>query len=135
MKRLFLSILMALLCLGALVPVASADYEWECDTDPTVVISTPGGNTVVVHVTDSAQDSVHLAALRAVAISYTTQAVTGQPATDVEIQVTVPDDQYETNFPVRSVASTQPFRAGTVLASADGKSGQTLKLRFRLDVA
>jgi len=127
---------MALLCLGLLVPAASADEELWCDngSDPTVVISTPGGNTVVVHVTNWAQSSVHQAALRAATITYTAQPVTGQPATDVEIQVTVPDDQYETGFRIRSVASTQPFGAGTVLASEEGKSGQAQKLRFRLDV-
>ena len=133
MKRILLSVLVALICLGTLAPAVGADDSW-CATDPSVVIRTPGGNTVVVHVTNYAQGSQHLPALRDAAISHTTQAVPGQAATDVEIQVLVPDDEHATGYPTRSVVSTLPFEGGTVLARDEGKSGKPMKLRFRLDV-
>jgi hypothetical protein len=133
MKRRFVAAAAALLCLGVLAPAVSAGDDW-CSTDPAVVIHTPGGNTVVVHLTDSALGSEHAAALRDAEITQTVQTVSNQPATDVEIQVVVPDDAFATGFRTQSVASTQPDGAGTVLASDEGKSGQTMKLRFRLDV-
>ena len=111
---------------------ALAGDEW-CAGDPAVMVRTPGGSTVVVHVTLWALGAEHQAALRDVAIVTTATAATG-PATDVEIEVTVPDDAYATGFSTRAVASTLPWEAGTLLASDAGKSGQAMKLRFRLDV-
>jgi hypothetical protein len=135
MKRLLLSLLplvAALLCAGSLASAVSADGEW-CETDPVVLVRTPAGNQAMVHVTLYGLGTEHQAALRAATISYTTQSVSGQAATDVEIQVVVPDDQSAAGFSVRSVASTLPYASGTVLASDAGKSGLAMKLRFRLD--
>jgi|SRR6266542_4274689 len=133
MKRLLLCILMGLLCVGLLVPVARADDYW-CEGDPAVTIRTPTGNTVVVYLTLRALGTEHAAALRDATETYTVQAVSNAPATDVELQVSIPDDQYASGFPTVSTASTQPFGGGTVLDSEPGKSGQMTKLRFRLDV-
>ena len=116
----------------AVAAPAMAGDEW-CPTDPAVVVRTPAGNTVVVHVTSWALGAEHAAALRDAAI-VTTATAASSSATDVEIQVTVPNDAYATGFSTRAVASTLPWEAGTVLATDGGKSGQAMKLRFRLDV-
>ena len=124
--------MVALLSTGALAAPALAGDEW-CPSDPAVVVHTPGGNTVVVHVTIWALGTEHQAALRDAVIVTTATAAPG-PTTDGEIRVTVPDDAYATGFPTRATASTHPWEAGTVLARDEGKSGQPMKLRFRLDV-
>ena len=116
----------------AVAAPAMAGDEW-CPADPAVVVRTPAGNTVVVHITIWALGAEHAAALRDAAI-VTSVTAASSSATDVEIQVTVPDDAYATGFSTRVVASTHPWEAGTVLATDAGKSGQAMKLRFRLDV-
>lgn len=131
-RRLVVCGVVALLGVGAMAPAAGAYDEW-CESDPAVVVRTPGGNTVVVHVTNAALGTEHVAALRAASISSTVQAGTGA-GTDVEIEVTVPDDAVATGFATRTTASTLPWGAGTVLATDTGKSGQVMKLRFSLDV-
>ncbi|HET7771089.1 MAG TPA: hypothetical protein VFN74_20110 [Chloroflexota bacterium] len=118
---------------SALASTAGAADEW-CEVDPAVVIRTPGGNKVVVHVTYAALGREHQATLRETAISTTVRAA-GPSATDVEIQVLIPNDRFATGFQTRSMVSTLPFGKGTPLASDQGKSGQAMKLRFRLDVA
>ncbi|HEU5317610.1 MAG TPA: hypothetical protein VFX49_15965 [Chloroflexota bacterium] len=133
MKRSLLSLLLALLCVVWLAPAALAEEEW-CPIDPNLVVRTPGGNTVVVHVTNYAFGSQHVPALRAASIEYAVQSVPGLAATDVDVTVLVPDDAYASGFPTRTVASTQPFEGGIILARDDGKSGQPMRLRFRLDV-
>src|SRR5687767_3132230 len=107
--------------------------DFWCETDPAVVVHTPGGSTVVVHLTNAALGTEHAAALRAATITTTVQAGSGS-TTDVEVEVTVPDDAHATRFATRSVVSTGPWGDGTVLATDTGKSGQPMKLRFRLDV-
>lgn len=134
MKRRLLSALVALVCLGVLAPAVSAGEEGWCQSDPAIAVRTPAGNTVVVHLTLMAQGTEHAAALRDAVESYTVEAVSNQPATDVEIRVLVADDEYGSGFSTISTASTQPFGGGTVLDSETGKSGQLVRLRFRVDV-
>jgi hypothetical protein len=131
-RRFLLCGVVALLGVGALAPAAGAYDEW-CEVDPAVLVRTPGGNTVVVHITSAALGIEHEAALRAASISTTVQAG-GAGGTDVEIEVTVPDDALATGFSTRTMASTLPWGTGTVLATETGKSGQAMKLRFRLDI-
>ena len=123
---------MALLALTAGVPAASAE-EW-CDTDPTVIVRTPGGSTVVVHATIGVQSSDHLSAARAATIAQTVQATNDGLGTNVQLDVVVPDDQYATGFPVRVVASSGPFGGGTVYDDESGQSGKVVKLKFTLSV-
>src|SRR5215216_4080494 len=120
MKRFFWSILMALLCLGTLVPAVGAEEEQWCWTDPAIVVRTPSGNTVVVYLTLGALGTQHADALRAATESYTVQAVSNAPATDVEVQVRVPDDAYAAGFSTVNIVSTQPNGGGTVLDSEPG---------------
>ena len=131
-RRLLLSKVVAVLGVGVLAPAVAAMDEW-CAADPAVVIRTPGGNTVVVHVVNEALGTEHAAALRKAAVTTSTRPA-GASATDVEIQVTVPHDTIATGFSTRTSASTLPWGRGTLLATATGKSGRAMKLRFRLDV-
>ena len=131
-RRFALCGVVAVVGVGAMAPTAGAYEEW-CEADPAVVIRTPGGNTVVVHVTNAALGTAHAAALRAASISSTVQAG-GGAGTDVEIEVTVPDDAVATGFATRTMVSTLPWGAGTVLATDTGNSGRVMKLRFRLDI-
>ena len=127
-----LSNAVAVLGVGVLAPAVSAADEW-CADDPAVVIRTPGGNTVVVHVVNEALGTEHAAAVRKAAITTSTRRA-GASATEVEIQVTVPNDASAAGFSTRTSASTLPWGRGTLLATATGKSGRAMKLRFRLDV-
>ena len=130
-RRFLLSTGVAALGVGALAPAVAAVEEW-CATDPAVPIRTPAGSTVVVHVTNSALGTQHEAALRDAAITTSVKRARGS-GTDVEIHVTVPDDRFASGYPTRAVVSTRPWGAGTVLATAAGKSGRVMKLRFHLD--
>ncbi len=130
-RRLVAGAVAALLAL-AVVPTASAD-DW-CFGDPTVVIRTPAGNTVVVHATIYALGSQHLQAVRDATIAQTVQATSDGLGTDVQLDVVVPDDQYATGFPVRVVVSTGALGGGTVYDDESGQSGKVVKLKFTLSV-
>jgi hypothetical protein len=129
-----LTVIVALCLLGGVIPGAGASAEW-CEVDPLVVIVTPGGSAVPVYVNIRAQGYEHLAALQANQISYTTQSTDGGLATVVRMVVWVPGDQFSDRYPVQVVISTGPARTGATLASAQGYSGQALKLQFKLYVA
>jgi len=134
MRRRLVAGAMAALLAVAVVPTASAFEEW-CQSDPTVVIRTPSGNTVVVHVTDYALGTQHLQALRDAAITQTVQATSNGQGTDVTLEVLIPDDADGTAFPVRSVASSGPYGGGTVYDDESGQSGKVVKLKFTLNVS
>jgi hypothetical protein len=134
MMRFLLVIMAALALLVGLVPGASAGDEW-CEVDPVVVITTPGGSVVPVFVNIRAQGLEHLAALELSQISYTTQSTDGGTATEVQMTVLVPGDQFSDRYPVQVVVTTGPARTGTTLASAKGYSEQDLQLKFTLYVA
>jgi hypothetical protein len=133
MRRLALAFLIAapLLFVLASSPVVAA--EW-CDTDPLVLIKTPGGTLVPVFVSSGALGAEHLPAVLLASIDYSTQAIAGGGATRVHLDVTVPDDLLGWHFPTRTVASTGPLATGTIYASATGYSGRTMTLTFTLDV-
>jgi hypothetical protein len=132
-RRLILAALTLAIALVAFAPGRVAAAEW-CDTDPLVVIQTPGGALVPVYVTSGALGVEHLPAVQLAAISYTTRSVAGGTATRVRIEVVVPDDIFAQQFPTRSVASTGPLGAGAIYDSTSGVSGQTMALTFTLAV-
>ena len=130
MRRL---LIVAALLLGILaMPAGAAAAEW-CDTDPLVLITTPGGNIVPVYVLVSAAGIEHLPAVQVASILYTTVAVAaraGGQATRVTLTVTVPDDAFATGFPTRATASSGPLASGTVYDQTYGTSGRPMTLRF-----
>lgn len=133
------ALLVVLVLLAALLGSAAptrAGAEW-CDTDPLLLITTPGGHVVPIFILLSVQGLEHLPAAQAaslLAISDTTRTTAGGRATRVIVTVTVPDDPFGRGFPVRAVASTGPLGTGTIHATAEGTSGVPLDLRFTLDI-
>jgi hypothetical protein len=134
--RLLIVALGVLLALSGTVAPAKAGAEW-CDTDPLVLVQTPGGAIVPVFILVGAQGLEHLpAALAAslLATSHTVETTLGGRATDVTLQVTVPDDLFARGFPTRATVSSGPLGSGKIHAKAEGKSGTTMILRFTLPV-
>ena len=123
----------AVLLALALTPTAWAD-EW-CESDPAVVIRTPQGKTVVVHVTNYALGAQHIKALRDAKIDHAERPTPNGRGTRVGVEVVIPNDAYGTGFPVRSVVSSRAHGGGTVYDEERGVSGNTLRLSFTLDVA
>ena len=118
---------------------ADAIAEW-CEVDPALVVRTPAGRVVVLHVTTSGLGREHLGAVRQATISSTTSPVGGGPdpagpdgAFRVEVVVEVPLGAGGQRFATKSVVSTRPFAGGTVLAAVSGQSGSPMRLAFRLD--
>jgi hypothetical protein len=123
------------------VPAAAQDAiaEW-CEVDPALVVRTPAGSVVLLHVTNSGLGLEHLGAVRQATISSTTSPVGGGPdpagpdgAFRVEVVVEVPLGAGGERFPTKSLVSTRPYAGGTVLAAVSGESGSPMRLAFRLD--
>jgi hypothetical protein len=133
MRKLMLAVLIAAPLLFILAPSPVAAAEW-CDTDPLVLIKTPGGTLVPVFVTSGALGVQHMPAVLLARMDYSTRAVEGGTATLVQLDVVVPGDLLDSHFPTRTVASTGPLATGTIHARATGYSGETMTLTFTLDV-
>ncbi len=133
MGRLFVALGLVVAVLAAFVPATRAGIEW-CDTDPLVLIETPGGALVPVFVTTGALGTEHLPAVLLARMSYTAQPVEGGTATLVHLDVTVPDDLFGSHFPTRSTASSGPLATGTIYATTSGHSGEVMALTFKLAV-
>jgi hypothetical protein len=132
-REVLLAAALILASLWASVPVASAGAEW-CEDDPLVVIHTAGGKDVPLHVTNYAEGKEHLAALRTAHIDVQTEPAQRGQATRATITVQVADDGGRSPFRTRSVVSTGPNAAGTVLAQDNSRSGRAMVLRFTLDL-
>ena len=131
-RRAGLAALLGVLAGAAPVGVARAGEQW-CETDPLVVIRTPGGALVPLYVTNGAAGLEYLALVQLAQMDYTTVSVEGASATLVRLLVTVPTTWDGRRFATSSVVSTGPLKTGTVLASASGQSGLPMRLEFRLD--
>ncbi len=131
-------LLVAVLLVAALGPVAPARAaaEW-CDTDPLLLIVTPGGTVVPVFILVGARGAEHLAAAQGaslLATSGTAEATAGGRATRVTVTVSVPNDPFGDNFPTRAAAGAGPLGTGIVYASSSGVSGASMTLRFTLPI-
>ncbi len=128
-----------LMCAGAILlliglgsaPVRAAE-EW-CDTDPLVLIVTPGGAVVPVYVTTGALGTAHQPATVAAVITYSARPTGDALGTIVQLSVAVPDDAFGRGFATRTVASTGPLGTGTIYGRASGASGGPMALTFTLD--
>ncbi|MDO8671514.1 MAG: hypothetical protein Q7O66_08810 [Dehalococcoidia bacterium] len=142
MKRLVFLFAAVVLLMAAFTPSAFAGWSW-CEDDPLVKIVTPAGNRVNVHVTNyawansewSAEQKVNVrAALKSAKIAYTVESVDGASGTEVVMTVEIPRAKGDFGFSTRSVVSTLPHGLGVVYDTADGQSGETIELRFSLNV-
>ena len=135
MKRFAVALVLALLPMVALAPAAGASFDEWCDSDPLVVITTPGKNTVAVFNTNGVKGLKHQPALLLADVDYTVQSIDGGKRTLVKMQVTLPNGLYGSGFETRAKISTGPMGTLGVLAAGNGVSGKPIKLEFVLDVA
>ena len=110
---------------------AGAGEQW-CETDPLVVVTTPGSARVPLYVTSGAAGVEHLAAVQLADIRYSTLTTDGGSSTLVHMTVTVPTGLDGSRYDTSSVVSTGPLKTGTVLASTIGSSGLPMRLDFKL---
>ena len=123
-RRRLLAPAAALILMATAAPVAFAGDDW-CSDDPTLAIKTPGGNNVVVHVTNYALGTQHLPSLKAAAVTYDASSVQGGLATEVTVTVLVPDDSLDSGYAIRSVVSDGPAaNPGTIYDDGAGRSGK-----------
>jgi hypothetical protein len=127
-----LSLVVVLLVLLAQAVPASASNTWS-DTDPVVIITTPGGHMVPVYVNNGAAGAEHLPAAQLARMTYTTKSV-GQ-GTKVSITSNVPCDALGTGWGSRTRPSTGAFGTGTLYGEAYGVCGQDLIVTFTLSVS
>jgi hypothetical protein len=128
-RRSLVSLLGALVLLAGPVPGVGATEQW-CETDPLVVITTPGGSVVPVYVTNRARGAEYLPAVVAASVNYTVKSA--GDGTLVKLYVTIPATPGLTD--AGSTASTGPLATGTVYATTTGSTGQRMTLEFKLGV-
>jgi hypothetical protein len=132
MARAFVALGMALLLLAGSA-TGGASEEW-CEYDPVVLVTTPGGIPVPVYLLVGAAGVEHLPLVIAAQHSYVIEAGGGGRATQVRLQVLVPNRLDGGVFATRVTASTGPLGTGTILGTTTGTSGSPMTLRFKLDV-
>ena len=133
MARALVALGIALLLLAGASTESRASEEW-CEYDPVVLVTTSGGKVVPVYLLVGAAGVEHLPLVIAAQHSHIVEAGGGGQATQVRLQVLVPNRLDGGVFATRVTASTGPLGTGTILDTATGTSGQPMPLRFKLDV-
>jgi hypothetical protein len=105
---------------------AAASEVW-CESDPVVLVTTPGGHRVPVFVLTGAAGLEHLPQVTAARYSYVAAPACGDAVTQVKLDV-VPAALGAETFATRATSSTGPMATGTVLDGATGTSGQPMRL-------
>ena len=131
-RRFAVATALALIPTFALAPAAGAASDEWCDIDPIVVIKTPKGNLVPVYNTNGARGLEHQAVLPLSKVKYTVKSAAGGQ-TQVTMDVTVPNDLFDSGFPTRTKISTGPMGTLDVLATAEGTSGKAMRVQFTLE--
>lgn len=120
--------LAALLVVAWAAP-ALASEEW-CSGDPPMVLTTPGGHSLVVYTAAAAHGVRYLPDVLAAASSYTAASYVrdgaGDLGTTFTISVTVPKDPVDGVFPIRAYVSSGPGATGE-LAISDPAGGLALQ--------
>jgi hypothetical protein len=114
--------------------VAQANDEW-CDTDPVMLINTPGGATVQVYYLTGVQTTTAIGngLLATLSAGYTVTPAQG--GTQVTLSVTVPNGLGGASFPTRVQVSSEVWGTGTIYGTASGTSGAPMTVRFFLPVS
>lgn len=132
MKRVVLAAVLAA-AVVVLSPGTAGAWATYCEWDPLVPVVTPGGNVVLLYDSVWTSNPVELG----VPIATTTTSrvyVAGKPATAVDTAISVPAGLL-LQFQVKDMVTTGLLGSGDVLATRSGWSGQTLHLKFTLQVA
>jgi hypothetical protein len=125
------------LVLGLIVavqpPIARASDGW-CDTDPILVVRTPGGRLVPLYVTVGAQSLLLTpnTLLGSVVLSYKAVPTADGAATEVSVVINVRPSLLDRSFLTRQTVSTGAFGSGTVYAHDYGASGAPTTLFFEV---
>jgi hypothetical protein len=128
-------VLAALMAVGVIVCSPSTAGAWAtyCDWDPLVVIVTPSGHIVPVY--DSVWTSSPLdLGLPVESYSATRVYVNGRAETAVDMAISIPTGLL-LQFQTQDEVTTGLLGSGSVLATKNGWSGQTLHLKFTLPEA
>jgi hypothetical protein len=128
-------VLAALMAVGVIVCSPSTAGAWAtyCDWDPLVVIVTPSGHIVPVY--DSVWTSSPLdLGLPVESYSATRVYVNGWAETAVDMAISIPTGLL-LQFQTQDEVTTGLLGSGSVLATKNGWSGQTLHLKFTLPEA
>jgi hypothetical protein len=110
---------------------ASAANTWS-DTDPVVLITTPGGHVVSVYVDNGTNPADHIAAAQLAQMTYSVKSTNSGDATMVTLTSTVPCDASGSGWETRVIPSSAPFATGTVYGQALGTCGQPMTVQFKL---
>jgi hypothetical protein len=121
---------------GAVVspPPGLASNTWS-DTDPILVIVTPGGHQVPLYVNNGVFGAQHLASAQVAKMAYTVQRASNGTSTKVVLTVTIPNDTFGSGYPTRTIPSTGAFGTGLVYGITYGTSGTVMKVTFFLPVS
>jgi len=122
----------AIVAAGFLVatPVSAGAWATYCDWDPLVPVITPAGHIVLLY--DSVWTSSPLSLGLPIATSRTSRVyVDGKAETAVDTAIWVPAGLL-LQFRVTDMVTTGLLGSGSVLATQQGWSGQTLHLKFTL---
>jgi hypothetical protein len=134
--RRFLFAVVAVVCLFATqISPSKAAAEW-CEHDPLVILTTPQGKTVQVHVTTYALGTQYAANLDRAVITYVaipTRSGAGR-GTRFEVFVLVPEGPRDPQFKTRAVLSSGPDATGTVYDEAEGRSNRPMRLTFEVAI-
>jgi hypothetical protein len=132
MRRLLTALTAGLLLLAGTVAPALAGDTW-CDIDPVVTLTTPAGHQVTVFVVDRGPIE-HAVSLLYPYITVYTQPARGGTATDVTLDIVVPNDSFGSDYAVASEVWSGPDKLGVRYDAQSGVAGQTIRLRFTLNV-
>jgi hypothetical protein len=125
------SLVVLVLALAAQAPPAAASNTWS-DTDPVVLITTPGGHQVAVYVDNGTSPAEHLTAAQLAQMSYTVKSLASGATTAVTLTSTVPCDAPGASYATRAIASTGAFATGSVYGQDYGTCGQPMTIKFTL---
>jgi hypothetical protein len=128
-----LSLVVLLLLVAAYAVPASASNSWS-DTDPVVVITTPGGNMVPVYVNNGVDGAEHLPAAQLARMTYTAKSVQSGAATKVTVTSTIPCDALGNGWASRVRPSSEPFGTGVLYGEAYSVCGQGMSVTFTIPV-
>lgn len=128
MRRLVGAFVLALslifpMLLSAAPVGASGDF---CETDPVAYIRTPAGHLVALYVDITAQGVMHQSTLSLASIKFTVAPVLGGTATNVSMNITVPNDIYGSGFPTTATVTSGPNKTGIIYGSTSGVSGKPM---------
>jgi hypothetical protein len=126
-----LSLVVLVLVFVAQAPPAGASNTWS-DTDPVVVIATPGGHLWPVYVDNGTDGVQHLPAAQVAKMTYSVKSVASGRETMVTLTSTVPCDVLGTGWGTRAIPSSGAFATGTIYAQAYGTCGQPMTTQFTL---